>query len=156
MMATFQPWAIKHREAVSKPIVDAFIAEVRKDTSISKLGVVGFCWGGRHAILQAREGTGINAAAALHPSLTAPADFEPVSVPLYLGLGDRDSVVPKSAVDAIIDVMEKKTDLDKEIRIFPNQIHGFAVRGDYSSDEDRKAMDQAAEEVVAWFQKYLS
>ncbi|KAK6340698.1 hypothetical protein TWF696_009021 [Orbilia brochopaga] len=167
-MATMGPKGIKHREAVSKPKIDAFIAGVRKDPAVAKIGVVGTCWGGRHAILQARKDTGVDAVAALQPSSTATADWEQVSVPVYLAFGEKDTIVPISAtgalsslpvsalaVDGIIDVLEKKTDLDKEIRIFPNQVHGFTHRGDYSSDEDRKAMDEAAEAVIGWFNKYL-
>ncbi|KAF3906180.1 hypothetical protein ABW20_dc0100924 [Dactylellina cionopaga] len=174
VMATMGPKGLKHREAVSKPKIDAFISELRKDTSISKLGIVGTCWGGRHAVLQARPETGISAVAALQPSFTAAADWEPVSVPLYLAFGDKDTIVPISggvlstvpgssslpmsglSVDGIIDVLEKKTELDKEIRIFENQVHGFTHRGDWSSDLDRQALDEAAEAVVEWFKKYLS
>ncbi|KAF3924667.1 hypothetical protein AA313_de0205196 [Arthrobotrys entomopaga] len=175
LMATMGPKAIKHREAVSKPKIDSFITELRKDPSISKIGIIGTCWGGRHAVLQARQDTGISAVAALQPSFTVTADWEPVSVPIYLAFGDKDTLVPVSntsvvssipgssaipmtglSVDGIIDVMEKKTDLDKEIRIFENQVHGFTHRGDWSTDDDRKAMDEAADAVIGWFRKYLA
>ncbi|KAJ6262485.1 hypothetical protein Dda_3295 [Drechslerella dactyloides] len=170
MMATMGPKGIKHREAVSKPKIDAFIAEIRKDPAVAKLGIVGTCWGGRHAILQARKDTGVDAVAALQPSYTATADWEPVSVPVYLAFGENDTIVPVSSpggalsslptsslpANDIISVLEKKTELDKEIRIFPKQVHGFTHRGDYSSDKDRLAMDEAAQAVVDWFRKYLS
>ncbi|KAK6510860.1 hypothetical protein TWF506_009954 [Arthrobotrys conoides] len=180
LMATMGPKGIKHREAVSKPKVDAFIAFLRQDPSISKLGIIGTCWGGRHAILQARPDTGITAVAALQPSFTAAADWETVSVPIYVAFGSKDTIVPVSpttaaslftgedagtkgptsmlslSVDGIIDVMEKKLDVQKEIRVFENQVHGFTHRGDWSSDDDRKAMDEAAEEVIGWFKKYLA
>ncbi|KAK6529066.1 hypothetical protein TWF694_004285 [Orbilia ellipsospora] len=173
LMATMGPKGIKHREAIAKPKIDAFIADLRKDTSISKIGIIGTCWGGRHAVLQAHQDTGISAVAALQPSFTATADWEPVSVPIYLAFGDKDTLVPISntgvvssipgsaaitslSVDGIIDVMEKKVDLDKEIRIFENQVHGFTHRGDWSTDDDRKAMDEAADAVIGWFRKYLA
>ncbi|KAK6334800.1 hypothetical protein TWF718_010245 [Orbilia javanica] len=179
LMATMGPKGLKHREAVSKPKVDAFIASLHQDPSISKLGIIGTCWGGRHAILQAHPDTGIAAAAALQPSFTVSGDWEPVSVPTYIAFGSKDTLVPVSrtsaaslftgegastkgptamlslSVDGIIDVMEKKLDVEKEIRIFENQVHGFTHRGDWSSDDDRKAMDEAADEVIAWFKKYL-
>ncbi|KAF3101657.1 hypothetical protein TWF102_004897 [Orbilia oligospora] len=180
LMATMGPKGIKHREAVSKPKVDAFIASVRQDPAISNLGIIGTCWGGRHAVLQARPDTGITAVAALQPSFTAAGDWEAVSVPIYVAFGSKDTIVPVSpttaaslftgedagtkgptsmlslSVDGIIDVMEKKLDVQKEIRIFENQVHGFTHRGDWSSDNDRKAMDEAAEEVIGWFKKYLA
>lgn len=155
-LAAISPWAIKHREAVARPIIESFIAEIRKDPEVSKIGIVGFCWGGRHAILQAREGSLVDAAAAMHPSFMEPADFEPISKPITMGFAERDSIVGKPEVDAIIDVMEKKTNVDKEIRVYPKQVHGFSVRGDYSYEDDREAMDGAAKQVVDWFTKYLA
>lgn len=198
LMTTMGLKGIKHREAVSKalipwssiqkplltihqqPKVDAFIASLRQDPTISKLGIIGTCWGGRHAILQARPETGITAVATLQPSFTAAGDWESVSIPTYIAFGSKDTIVPVSrttavslftgedagakgptsmlslSVDGIIDVMEKKLDVEKEIRVFENQVHGFTHRGDWNSDYDRKAMDEAAEEVIAWFKKYLA
>lgn len=51
MAATFGPWAVKHRDAVSKPIIGDFLKAVKAESS--KLVTVGFCWGGRHAVLSA-------------------------------------------------------------------------------------------------------
>jgi hypothetical protein len=44
---TLGPWLVRHREAVSKPIIDGFIREVRLIPGTDKMGVIGFCWGGR-------------------------------------------------------------------------------------------------------------
>jgi dienelactone hydrolase len=41
--ATPGPWLIKHREAVSKPLIDSFIREVRKISGTDKVGTIGFC-----------------------------------------------------------------------------------------------------------------
>lgn len=43
--ATLGPWLIKHREAVSKPLIDSFIRKVRKIPGTDKVGTIGFCWG---------------------------------------------------------------------------------------------------------------
>lgn len=40
------------------------------------------------------------------------------------------------------------------IRVF--QVHGFALRSDWSSEKDRKAMDDAEKQGVEWFNKYLA
>ena len=51
--ATLGPWLVKHREGVSRPLVDGFVNAVRMTPGTDKVGAVGFCWGGRYAILQA-------------------------------------------------------------------------------------------------------
>lgn len=153
---TLPPWLVKHRESVTKPLIDSFIHTVRAIPGTRKVGAIGFCWGGRYAVLAAHSDGGVDAAYACHPSLVAvPGDFEPVTKPLSLALGDKDSLLDQPSVGKIQDVMAKKTDLPHEIRIYEDQVHGFALRSDWGSEKDRKAMDEAEKQGIAWFNKYL-
>lgn len=163
--ATLGPWLLRHREAVSRPLIENFIDKVRYIPGTNKVGAIGFCWGGRYAILAAQgpfsgqEGKGIDAAFAAHPSLVAiPADFDPVKVPLALALGSKDSLLGEKEVGQIKELMEKKKGegLESETRIYDDQVHGFALRGDWSSEKDKEAMDQAEKQGIEWFKKYLS
>ena len=131
-----------------------------------KIGAIGFCWGGRYAILQAHgqgrddKGSdigGVDAAYACHPSMVAiPGDFDPVSKPLSLALGTNDSLLDKKSIGQIQDLMARKTEVPHEIRIYKDQVHGFALRSDWGSEKDKKAMDEAAQQGIEWFSKYLS
>jgi dienelactone hydrolase len=53
--AAYAPWMVKHREAVVKPLIDNVVKALRADPVIVKLGVIGFCWGGRYAAVLAGE-----------------------------------------------------------------------------------------------------
>jgi dienelactone hydrolase len=88
--------------------------------------------------------------------VAVPGDFEPVTKPLSLAVGDKDSLLDNNTVGQIQDLMAKKVDLPHELRIYEDQIHGFALRSDWSSDKDRKAMDDAEQQGVEWFNKYLA
>lgn len=164
--ATLGPWLAKHREGVSRPLIDGFVNTVRMTPGTNKIGAIGFCWGGRYAILQAHgqdksgKGSdigGVDAAYACHPSLVAvPADFEPVEKPLSLALGTKDSLLDQGTVGKIQDLMAKKTEVPHEMRLYEDQVHGFALRSDWSSDKDKKAMDEAAQQGIEWFSEYLS
>lgn len=44
--AQLGPWAIRNREAVARPLVENFVKELRKDSSVGKIGATGYCWGG--------------------------------------------------------------------------------------------------------------
>ncbi|KAL8934854.1 MAG: hypothetical protein Q9216_005707 [Gyalolechia sp. 2 TL-2023] len=158
---TLGPWLVKHREAVSRPLIDGFINTVRMTPGTDKIGAVGFCWGGRYAILQAHgktEGSvgGVDAAFAAHPSLVAvPGDFDPVSKPLSMAFGTKDSLVDEGTRGKILDVMGTKTEVEHEIRLYEDQVHGFALRSDWSSEKDKEAMDEATKQGIEWMSKYL-
>ena len=163
---TLGPWLLTHREAIVRPKIDGFINSIRLTPGVDKIGTVGFCWGGRYAILQSHGGTvhsdgssigGVDAAVAFHPSLLAiPADLEGVKKPLSIGLGEHDSQVPKEQQGKILEVLGTKSDVVHELRIFEGQVHGFALRGDWSSAADGKAMDEAETQGIEWLQKYLA
>ena len=163
---TLGPWLAKHREGVTKPLIDGFVNTVRMLPGTNKIGALGFCWGGRYAVLQAHGQSkdesgssigGVDAAYACHPSLVAvPADFEPVTKPLSLALGTKDSLLDESQIGKIQDVMGNKTDIPHEIQLYEDQVHGFALRSDWSSAKDKKAMDDAEKQGIEWFNKYLS
>lgn len=96
-------------------------------------------------------GKGVDAAYACHPSLVSiPADFDPVVAPLSLALGDQDSLLGNKEVDQIKDVLAKKQTGEQgeksvsEIRVYEDQVHGFALRGDWSSEKDKKAMGKSS------------
>lgn len=149
------PWMAKHGDAVSRPLISSFISKVRQIPGTGKVGAIGFCWGGRHAILAAHGE--VDAAYSCHPSLvTIPEDFEPISVPLSFAVGDADSLLSNDVVDKIQDVMAKTAKAPWELKIYKDQIHGFAVRSDWSSDVDKKAMDDCEKQGVEWFNKYLA
>ncbi|CAK4014551.1 hypothetical protein DOTSEDRAFT_47898 [Lecanosticta acicola] len=172
--ATLGPWLLKHREGVARPLIENFISHVRSLPGTQKVGALGFCWGGRYAILAAQApfsgvaGRGVDAAFACHPSLVAiPGDFEPVVAPLGLAVGDQDSLLSKEQDEQIAEVFEKKAKGEQgdrmvggiggfEMKIYEGQVHGFALRGDWSSARDQRAMDDAEQQGIAWFNRFLS
>ncbi|KAL8709717.1 MAG: hypothetical protein Q9225_007407 [Loekoesia sp. 1 TL-2023] len=159
---TLGPWLVKHHQGVSKPLIDGFINTLRMTPGTNKIGAVGFCWGGRYAILQAHgktEGSvgGVDAAFAAHPSLVAvPEDLDPVSKPLSLALGTKDSYLNEETRGKFIDLLSKKTEVEHEIRLYEDQVHGFALRSDWSSEKDKEAMDEATRQGIEWMSKYLN
>ncbi|KAL8677068.1 MAG: hypothetical protein Q9186_006470 [Xanthomendoza sp. 1 TL-2023] len=163
---TLGPWLFQHREAVSKPLIDGFVNTVRMIPGTDKIGAVGFCWGGRYAILQAHgpdllePGSvgGVDVAFAAHPSLlSVPGDFDGVRRPLGIALGDRDSLCDEGTRGKIVEWVDQRKGEggEAEVRVYEEQVHGFALRGDWSSAQDKEAMDQATRQGIEWMERYL-
>ncbi|KAI9823741.1 MAG: hypothetical protein M1832_002298 [Thelocarpon impressellum] len=130
---------------------EAFADEVRKLPGTGKVGVIGFCWSGRHVILLAGSDA-VEAAHACHPSLLGIlADIEPVKKPLSLAVGEMYSLLDAATVGKIEALLE-----DKGLRVHEDQVHGFSLRGEWSSERDREAMDDAQKQGIAWINKHLS
>ena len=130
VMATLGPWLVSHREAVSEPIISGFINTVRQIPGTDKVGALGFCWGGRYAVLQAqfprKEGNvgGVDAAVACHPSLlSVPGDFEGVGKPLSLAVGDKDSMMDQATNEKVRELLAGMS-VESEVVIYEDQIHG--------------------------------
>lgn len=52
------------------------------------------------------------------------------------------------------DILDAKS-VPTQVTVYKDQVHGWALRGDWSSEKDSKAMDDAQKEGIAWFKKYL-
>ena len=140
------PWRIKHREAVVLPLIQKFLAHLRSDPAHKKIGAVGFCWGGRYAVLLTHEGADPFVDAAVHPSFSSfPAELEKISKPVSIKVGESDDIMKMADVEKAQEIFKNMRDC--EVEIYPGQVHGFSVRGDLSVEEDRKAKEKAAENV---------
>jgi dienelactone hydrolase len=52
--------------------------------------------------------------------------------------------------------LAKKTGVPHELRIYEDQVHGFALRSNWSREKDKKPMDDAEEQGIKWFDEYLA
>lgn len=50
----------------------------------------------------------------------------------------------------------KPKGIETEFSVYPDQVHGFAVRGDVSVDSERAAKERVTKQTVEWFQKWLA
>lgn len=60
------------------------------------------------------------------------------------------------AIKQLKEILNAKENTPSEVVVYPGAVHGFAVRGDINNEQERKQKDQAAEQTIAWFQKYLA
>lgn len=168
----FLLWTTRHKEAATDKVCMDFLAALRRATPKSqKIGMVGFCWGGKYAIRAGLEGNMIqmdgqkvplvDAAVGLHPShLAVPEDVENLVVPVSYGWGVEDTVAKfaqKGEVEEI-HARAKRTGRkvpEMEHRAYKPGRHGFAVRGNPDDPQERKCLEDSVTQVLDWFGRWL-
>lgn len=86
----FSSWLINH--STEKGFEDAkAVVEALKTKGITKIGGVGFCWGGS-VVVKLLTPPLIDTGVLLHPSLTTVADIQGIKAPVSILAGENDNV----------------------------------------------------------------
>ncbi len=133
-------------------------ASGKADTA--KLGVIGFCWGGRQVWLTAARNPAFKAGAAFYGPLAGqPNELRPKTVldlikdikTPVLGLyGGADAGIPQDQVEAAKAAL-KAAGAPSEIIVFPDTPHGF--NADYRPSFRKPVADEAWGKAMAWLKK---
>jgi len=128
-----------------------------------RIGITGFCMGGRVSYLAACEIPAIRVAVPFYGGGIAGQQFTPgatAPVPLtgkmraaiQLHFGENDSYIPLSAVEEIRQALEREKK-DYEIHVYKGAGHGFFCRE--RADYDEEAAKLAWERTKAFLKKHL-
>ncbi|WP_407120045.1 dienelactone hydrolase family protein [Bradyrhizobium sp. STM 3561] len=127
----------------------------------TRLGIIGFCRGGRTVWEYAAHSGALKAGAAFYGTLVDPANplwpkspmqLAPEMKAPVLGLyGAADTGIPVAQVEQMKAALEqnKKT---AEFKIYPDAPHGF--HADYRGSYRKDAAEDAWKRAEAWFKKY--
>ncbi len=127
----------------------------------TRLGIVGFCRGGRTVWEYAAHSSALRAGVAFYGPLIdppnpawpkSPTQLAPEMKAPVLGLyGGADTGIPVAQVEAMkaaLEAAHKTT----EFKIYPDAPHGF--HADYRPSYRKQAADDAWAHMIAWFKKY--
>nr|WP_316215992.1 dienelactone hydrolase family protein [Bradyrhizobium sp. SZCCHNR3003] len=127
----------------------------------SRLGIVGFCRGGRNVWEYAAHSSALKAGVAFYGPLIdppnpawpkSPTQLAPEMKAPVLGLyGEADTGIPVASVEAMKAALaaNKKT---AEFKIYPGAPHGF--HADYRPSYRKDAAEDGWAQMQAWFKKY--
>lgn len=129
----------------------------------ARLGIMGFCRGGRTVWEYAAHNKDLKAGAAFYGTVVdppaqkslwpkSPTELAPEMKAPVLGLyGEADQGIPLTQVDAMKAALQGagKT---FEIKTYAGAPHGF--HADYRASYRKEAAEQAWNEMIAWFKKY--
>ncbi|MGO9453365.1 MAG: dienelactone hydrolase family protein [Candidatus Binataceae bacterium] len=143
--------------------LDATVAWAKStgNADTARLGIIGFCWGGRQVWLYAAHNPSLKAGAAFYGPLDRPKTAMAPSNPIdlvqeinapILGLyGGADANIPVAQIEQMRAAL-KAAGKPSEIVIYPDAPHGF--NADYRSSYRPQAAKDAWARMQAWFRKY--
>ena len=129
----------------------------------NRLGIMGFCRGGRNTLEYAAHNPGLKAAVAFYGFPADPDSQKSIwpksateragemKAPVLAMYGEADQGIPVSQVDAFKAALQTagKT---FEIKVYPGAPHGF--HADYRASYRKDAAEDAWSQTIAWFKKY--
>jgi carboxymethylenebutenolidase len=128
----------------------------RPEVSPKRVGVVGFCMGGRLALVVAsQEGTDIGAVAGFYPGGYNPTedDVKAIQCPVLAIYGDRDDSTPEAQREKFRKYL---ADNGKtfDMVVYPGAHHAF-FNDTRPEVYDAAAAEDAWNRTLAWFSRYL-
>ncbi len=141
--------------------LDATVAWARKNKGdTSKLGITGFCWGGRIVWLYAAHSKDVKAGVAWYGRLVGEKDklhpkhpidvVEDLKAPVLGLYGAADAGIPVKTVKRMQEAL-KKAKKPSEIVLYKGTPHGF--HADYRPSYRKEAAEDGWKRMLAWFKK---
>lgn len=141
--------------------LDAAVAWAKKNGgNTAKLGITGFCWGGRIVWLYAAHNPNLKAGVAWYGRLVGNTDELHPKNPIdlvkdlkapVLGLyGAKDTGIPVATVDQMREAV-KAAGKTAEIIVYPNSGHGF--HADYRPSYNKEDAQDGWAKLLAFFKK---
>jgi len=154
------PFLYSHGNVLYKmPIMSNVIKTLKEQEGIQKIGVIGYCYGGKIAVLMGGKHENVpqvDAIAAAHPSfLKVPADIEALDRPSLFMFSEVDPMLSKEKADLITSIVKKKGVPFSECTMYEKVKHGFAVRGNDKKPEVAAARRAALAQGNRFFMNTL-
>ena len=147
-------WQKRHPLADIESVIDTTLNSLRTTYNASKIGSVGYCFGGKYVARYLAEGKGIDAGFTAHPSNTQPAEWDAIASPISIAFGDLDqSNTPENRTN----IEEIFFDGNKtyQTSLYSNAEHGFAVRTNLSVPQKAFAQEGAYFQAVRWLDAWV-
>jgi len=143
--------------------LDATVAWAKKSSKgdTNKLGITGFCWGGRIVWLYSAHSRQLKAGVAWYGRLVgAPDELHPLhpvdiasklNAPVLGLYGGKDTGIPQDTVEKMRAAV-KAAGGKSEIVVYPDAGHGF--NADYRPGYDKNAAQDGLRRLQEWFKKF--
>ena len=128
----------------------------------SKLGITGFCWGGRIALMYAAHNPEVDAAVAWYGRVVGtpiPGDksaqdvVAQIKAPVLGLYGGADAGIPNDTVEKFFASLKAAGNTRSELVIYPDTPHAF--HADYRATYRKEQAEDGWKRATAWFKQHL-
>jgi carboxymethylenebutenolidase len=141
--------------------LDASVAWAGKNGgNVDKLGITGFCWGGRVVWLYAAHNPNVDAGVAWYGRVVGdksdltpahPIDLvDKINAPVLGLYGGADAGIPNDTVDRMNEAL-RKAGKKSTIHVYPDTPHAF--NADYRPSYRKEQADDGWKRAIEWFKK---
>jgi len=151
-----ETWEKTFQPHVTDPIIAKIVQHIHSTYGADvKIGGVGYCFGGRYVMRLMGSGV-LDVGVVNHPSFFTMDEVGKLGNGQRLAMfaAETDDILPADKRRATEDVL-MKGGVTWMSTVFSGTAHGFAVRGDLSKKEVRKAKEKAFRGAVEWFEDWL-
>lgn len=127
------------------------VKELGKSGSV---GVVGYCYGAKMAVLAAIDKS-VKAIALYHASLLEADEASKVTVPTLLNEAELEPLFTGDLKKTWEDTLKSNGLLDKRTKEYPNTVHGFGVRPDMNDAKVKAGFEESVDATSAFFTEVL-
>ncbi|CAH9140563.1 unnamed protein product [Cuscuta epithymum] len=125
-----------------------------KSKGISSIGAAGYCWGAK-VVVQLAASDFIQAAVLSHPSFVTVDDIKQVKTPIAILGAENDSMSPPELIKQFGEILSSKSEVDSFVKIFPGVAHGWTVRYNAEDEKAVQSAEEARQDMLNWFTKYI-
>mmetsp|Transcript_3541 Transcript_3541/g.8827 ORF Transcript_3541/g.8827 Transcript_3541/m.8827 type:complete len:259 (-) Transcript_3541:859-1635(-) len=151
-MAEVRPWLFRTApfDVVIPEVLDLVVPYL-KSRGAKKIGMVGFCWGGKITMLASAHDQ-IAAGVGIHSGLLTPEDAAKVRCPQMLLQAGNDQ-----PVEPLWDELKKKPFFDKcRTKTYHDLAHGWALRSDMSDPVAGPLADEPIKRAIEFLNENMN
>ncbi|XP_073486481.1 carboxymethylenebutenolidase homolog [Aquarana catesbeiana] len=155
--STFFAWLETRPADKAFKQVDAVLRYLKEKCHATKIGIIGFCWGGivtHYVTLNYPE---LKAGVAFYGLVREEVDKYDLKCPTLFIFGECDPLIPLQQVESLDQKLKENSKVDYKVKVYPKQNHGFAHRKkEEISPEDKPYILEARKDMLDWLKKYFA
>ncbi|XP_069814409.1 carboxymethylenebutenolidase homolog [Dendropsophus ebraccatus] len=154
---TFNDWLQTRQATKVDREAEVVFNYLKKECHVTKIGVVGFCWGGivtHHLMLKYPE---LKAGVSFYGIIRATEDRYQLLHPTLFIFAENDPIIPLEQVTSLEEKLKEHATVEFKVKVFSNQTHGFAHRKNEDiNPEDKPYIEEARKDMIDWLKKFIN